>query len=715
MKWFKKYTQAEYSSASGSVVNPSVVLAGSEPKFGGKIAISDNTNKPLMDALRNNNVIASDKTYITVEEAGQITSLPNFALFSTGITSMEELRFFTGLTTWGIQIAGNNGGSDCLTKYALPPTITSLANQALQSRSFIKKIVFPDKSKYGNGVSVLPQECIKQNYNLRLLVLPSTLTTVNNNNFNRLGWAGSNSPINSTAFTGTTPCALTVICKATTPPTVNSTNNSFLTYTGGYDYTGVLDLKIYVPDGSVNTYKAATWWTQYANYILPISSCGLKFYDFFSEDFQEEGSDVKPYDAEVQYLTSHKTEWIDTGIIPNASTGLHIKASMTDDYDSYMIGLRNDTNNTRWGVGHSEAFYWCYGGYQSGSDRVVARSAEMKLNYLNDKKFVVKTTSTTKQWNLPTLSFTPSYNIRIFGAAGSVAPSAFYTTWKGTIYFVKITQGDNVLMDLIPVRKNGVGYMYDRISKQMLGNVSGSGSFAYGPDVVSKSITYTLTHLTATVKPTSVALGGSATIAISPEENHQLPLAVRVTNATLDSYNKSTGQILISNVTGNVEIIADAICTDYRVLWPGSITDYSGTYYCIAMFSNGQSNNRACVVLPRNGLVNACTWGASTQGNTSSGTTAMTQYSTIPIPYGAQTLKLTCTNTTYNISSGLFNASGANQKTTAWDTAQSSARTYTLSQYPNATHLGLNFKLANNGDFPSAPTLSQLGLSIVFE
>ena len=35
--------------------------------------------------------------------------------------------------------------------------------------------------------------------------------------------------------------------------------------------------------------------------------------------------------------------------------------------------------------------------------------------------------------------------------------------------------------DLIPVRKNGVGYMYDRVSGTLFGN-SGTGAFTIGPD-----------------------------------------------------------------------------------------------------------------------------------------------------------------------------------------------------------------------------------------
>lgn len=227
-------------------------------------------------------------------------------------------------------------------------------------------------------------------------------------------------------------------------------------------------------------------------------------------------------------------------------------------------------------------------------------------------------------------------------------------------------------------------------------------------------ISYSLTHLNATSMPTTIDEGASSIIVLEPEANHVLPLAVRVTNATLESYNKNTGEIVISNPTDDVEIEADAICTDYRVLFPAVLADYSGTYYNIATYPN-DAGNRACVVVPRLNLVNACTWGASSSGVTSQTAEYHAAYSTIPIPFGATRVVITFTNSTYSMSSALFNARGANQKTTAWDSAQASARVYELSQYPSATHVGFNFKMANNSPFPEAPTLSQLGLSIEFE
>ena len=78
--------------------------------------------------------------------------------------------------------------------------------------------------------------------------------------------------------------------------------------------------------------------------------------------------------------------------------------------------------------------------------------------------------------SLPTLSFSPNLNIRLYCGAHNTNALAC------RFYSCTITQGNEVVMDLIPVRKSSIGYMYDRISGELLGN-NGTGSFALGPNV----------------------------------------------------------------------------------------------------------------------------------------------------------------------------------------------------------------------------------------
>ena len=52
------------------------------------------------------------------------------------------------------------------------------------------------------------------------------------------------------------------------------------------------------------------------------------------------------------------------------------------------------------------------------------------------------------------------------------------------LYSCEVTDsGGNKIRDFIPVRKNGIGYLYDKVSGELFGNASGSGAFTYGSDV----------------------------------------------------------------------------------------------------------------------------------------------------------------------------------------------------------------------------------------
>lgn len=190
------------------------------------------------------------------------------------------------------------------------------------------------------------------------------------------------------------------------------------------------------------------------------------------------GGKRKPYDAEIEYLESTGTQYIDTGIIPDADTGIRICASRpVNTNDVYIAGLRNNNNQTRWCIGWSNNSKWYWGYGVSYASYVDADKVDFRLNYLNDGKIIVEDFSTT----LRKLTFVPAYNIRLFGSAGV---KGNYTSAQVKIYSATITQGSRIILDLIPVRVGDVGYMYDRVSGQLFGN-AGTGAFVLGSDAVS--------------------------------------------------------------------------------------------------------------------------------------------------------------------------------------------------------------------------------------
>lgn len=204
-----------------------------------------------------------------------------------------------------------------------------------------------------------------------------------------------------------------------------------------------------------------------------------------------------PYDAVVQYLFGDGHQYIDTGIVPDSSTGIKItcQPSITN-YDGaddiYIVGLRDNSSNTRWCLGKAgnaswgkAGVYYGYGTYEYfgqseyDDDRYYpyGTTFTLSLNFLNSKYAV---NGERDSISLPsTMPFTATNVIRIFGSSGVTGDFAKYA---GRIYSVQISQGNNMIMNLIPVRKDGVGYMYDTIGGNLYEN-NGTGNFAYGPDV----------------------------------------------------------------------------------------------------------------------------------------------------------------------------------------------------------------------------------------
>lgn len=71
-------------------------------------------------------------------------------------------------------------------------------------------------------------------------------------------------------------------------------------------------------------------------------------------------------------------------------------------------------------------------------------------------------------------------NLPIYIFKANTASS--YRISKLKLYHFSLFDQRGVVLNLKPVRKDGVGYMYDTVSGQLFGN-SGTGAFILGPDV----------------------------------------------------------------------------------------------------------------------------------------------------------------------------------------------------------------------------------------
>lgn len=190
-----------------------------------------------------------------------------------------------------------------------------------------------------------------------------------------------------------------------------------------------------------------------------------------------QGESVLPYDAEVEYLQGDKKSHINTGM--KASGILHIKTYLVDFFasaiGSWPFGGRNAYNNNSYGIFVATDSQRLTVAYNGSTNSFNTYSSYPSSCWVEMKSGSIKVGSTTHTFTAKT--FTSSYNVILFGLnnGGSLV--------RGSSKIGKtfITDGTTTL-DLIPVRVGTVGYMYDKISGQLIGN-AGTGSFILGPDV----------------------------------------------------------------------------------------------------------------------------------------------------------------------------------------------------------------------------------------
>jgi hypothetical protein len=193
-----------------------------------------------------------------------------------------------------------------------------------------------------------------------------------------------------------------------------------------------------------------------------------------------------PYDAEVEYLEGTGTQWIDTGLFAVKNRKYSTRFLPTTDYAQYysyncflftsasvftslgIYGISNSTNGYRVALNSSAQSINDDGYYNTWHDCVIDTTDGNRFASLDG---VVVYTSTSTGGNLASARIVLWNNTGKSGS-GSGKLAAFSVT--------DATTGE-LIQDLIPARKNGVGYMYDKVSGNLLGN-SGTGDFVIGPD-----------------------------------------------------------------------------------------------------------------------------------------------------------------------------------------------------------------------------------------
>lgn len=167
--------------------------------------------------------------------ATSVMSIPDDSIIRKqiceGATSFDIPQGTTNITNYVFY------GWGALLDVTIPDTVTTIGSYVFYG-TIIRTLVIP------NSVTEIGRNALSVTNNLVDIVFGSGLTDIGNNMFQ----------------SKTRHLDFNIRVLATTPPTLGS---GFLPS----NFTG----KIYVPDASVNDYKVATNWSDYASYIYPLS------------------------------------------------------------------------------------------------------------------------------------------------------------------------------------------------------------------------------------------------------------------------------------------------------------------------------------------------------------------------------------------------------------------------------------------------------------
>ena len=244
-----------------------------------------------------------------------------------------------------------------------------------------------------------------------------------------------------------------------------------------YDTDDLNDLKQYLTvvasysDGTTAAVSSSDY-TLSGSLVAPSSTITVT-YEGFTDTFtvQVTHQQVLPYDSKVEYLASDGNAYIDTGITVNQGAvkfliDMNIPSnSLSGNQVVHGIG----TIAPNW-FGQANGKYGAGGTANSSID--IGQRVLVLIDFSNNR---LDLTIDSNYIGYRTGSIVKTISYKLFKNGNYTVPSMVYS-------FKALDASDNVLMHLIPVRKNGEGYLHDEVSGTMFGN-NGTSNFTYGNDV----------------------------------------------------------------------------------------------------------------------------------------------------------------------------------------------------------------------------------------
>lgn len=182
----------------------------------------------------------------------------------------NAFRGFTSLSNVSLpkSLVNINGGAfigcTSLVSLKIPNGVTFFGNLAFENCTGLTTVNIP------SGITSIPLQCFTNCYSLTSIEIPSGVKTINSSAFQNCSGLTEvviPSSVASINFAAFAKCSgLTSIkMESATPPTLPNPSTSF-----AQPFDNTNNCPIYVPAESVNTYKTASNWTEYADRIQAI-------------------------------------------------------------------------------------------------------------------------------------------------------------------------------------------------------------------------------------------------------------------------------------------------------------------------------------------------------------------------------------------------------------------------------------------------------------
>ena len=186
------------------------------------------------------------------------------------------------------------------------------------------------------------------------------------------------------------------------------------------------------------------------------------------------GGKALPYDAEIEYLEFTGSQYINTGILPTTTTVVKTRFMNLVATGDLILGTKANNDQRDWRLfNYGNSIYFdAISSRMNGNHIYCNRVYELELGNYYVKDLFSNTTLLSRN------EYTSDCDYPILLSQNS----------KNRFYYVQIYQGNVLVMDLIPVRVGQVGYMYDRVSDELFGNV-GTGSINLGQDMSNIALT----------------------------------------------------------------------------------------------------------------------------------------------------------------------------------------------------------------------------------